>query len=190
MCLLVVSLSLLHLVFGTSRWATPLLYLGLPTTLALVLVLLVVRSLVVGRRMKLCRDVRDVRVPGNRMVGPHRWLLAALALTGLAAVLQDPNTLGLCDPDGAWYTMTHGYWHLLLALAVLSAWWFLWSEREVPYRASECGDDDGNDAELSELRVAMVPKVPGPDPGQHRPGDRRGGDGETAGVALGGEGFT
>ena len=70
----------------------------------------------------------------------HRRRLALLALAAgvLAFGARDPGApaggLGFgfsffsCDPGRAWWAQPHGYWHLLLALAMAGVWWQCWTE--------------------------------------------------------------
>lgn len=60
--------------------------------------------------------------------------MLALALAAIAFLMQDPRRLGLeCDPAKLeWYEQTHGWWHILISLAMLSLWFFFWSEEVLP----------------------------------------------------------
>jgi hypothetical protein len=136
MCCAVTVCSLMHLLFGESDFATPVLYVGLPCLVLVGIGAVVIRPLLSSSRggglspesccYGTCKAAGGLQALRSR----HRFVVFTVVCFVLAVLLQDPRTLvrANCDPDGPWWTMTHGYWHVLIAAGQFSFWWYLWTE--------------------------------------------------------------
>lgn len=123
---------------GTSPAVTAYLYYGVPSMSALFLSLLVAR---------LIAEACGVYPRSASGVG---LLILSITIAVLAYMLQDPDRLGVCDPNGAWFLNTHLWWHVLQSLSVFLVW--LW-----------CYFEDAADDEYmrvaTELRNSRQPRL-------------------------------
>jgi len=70
----------------------------------------------------------------------HRWILLGVFWGFCGLMLWYPEQLfnGFCsDIDGPWLFVTHGYFHMLLAMASFCVWWYGWTEHEVDETAHQ-----------------------------------------------------
>ena len=110
-----VLLTLFHLFLGDSSFATDLVYVGTPSLVVVLLLLLACRALLARKGKRQRSNARG-------------WpLLLAVAFAGLAYVLQDPTTVGLCASQSL-LAKTHGYWHALQGAALFTFWLWAWRE--------------------------------------------------------------
>ena len=118
-----------HLFFGDSPLATPLVYAGTPIVAVSLVGVLCSRS-----RLQQRWNLRP-------MHSNWKLIYASIISSLLALLLQDPNNIGACYPEGAWFTHTHGFWHVLMATALFLLWLFFWTENQVDEKHDDNEDN-------------------------------------------------
>lgn len=113
--------AVIHFGFGKEAFTTPLLFTG-------VLILVVVISCTVPLRLAL---QKWAPINSRFHLQPLESNLVYAGCAFVAAVVaflcQDPSRLGIaCDGDSPWYQNTHGFWHILMAVALFFLWLFVW----------------------------------------------------------------
>jgi uncharacterized membrane protein SirB2 len=127
------GLSLFHILDPENPLATPLLYVGLPITFLVLVLLVIVRPFLASRIESLPR-------------AKSNWYLAVFAICCIivAFLCQDPTRVNACEADVAKpYLYTHMYWHILVAVASFANHRFCFTETwETSAEASDAGRGD------------------------------------------------
>tara|TARA_B110000902_G_C14292067_1_gene581436 strand:- start:4357 stop:5373 length:1017 start_codon:yes stop_codon:yes gene_type:complete len=55
----------------------------------------------------------------------------SVVLSILGMVLQDPELLNVCDPNGPWFLNTHLWWHVLQSISVFLVWFSCYFEDRI-----------------------------------------------------------